>query len=443
MPVTCRRCGEGWAIAALVVIVSATLTAPRSAWGQAPDSAGAVGAVELELRSLLDRARAENPEILAAQARLEGSLERPIQERTLPDPTIGVRYHNETFSDFTIGEREMSFAALSAEQEVPFPGKLGLRGAIAEREAERERALRDATVLDVLARVAVAYFDLGVVDRSSEILRESLGAVNVIVQQAGTRYAVGAASQQDVLRSSLERGTIVERLTILESRRAAAQASLNALLDRAPNEPFRGTASQGELNGQEPLEDLLRRLDAASPELRAAEEDLLRSESTLALARREYYPDMAFVGEYTNKANLDPEWELGIRLKVPLYFWRRQAPAVREQVFARHAAERSQRNVRVTLQSRLRELHALATAAGDLVRLYRTTLIPQASLTLESALASYQVGQVDLLTTLNAFTSLLEFRIREAEETGNYSRARAQLRPLLGESPLGERVTGP
>lgn len=430
-------------VALLAVAVSAALTGPRSASAQASDSAAAAGVVELELRSLLDRARAQNPEILGAQAQLDSMRQRPIQERTLPDPTIGVRYHNETFRDFTIGEREMSFAALSVEQEVPFPGKLGLRGAIAGREAEREQAMRDATVLDVLARVAVAYFDLGVVDRSSEILRESLGALAVVVQQAGTRYAVGAASQQDVLRASLERGAIAERLTILEGRRAAAQASLNALLDRAPSEPFRGTPSQGDVSGLEPLEDLLRRLDEASPELRAAEEDLLRSESSLALARREYYPDMAFVGEYTNKANLDPEWELGIRLKVPLYFWRRQAPAVREQAFARDAAERSRRNVRVTLQSRMRELHAVATAAGDLERLYRTTLIPQASLTLESALASYQVGQVDLLTTLNAFTSLLEFRIREAEETGSFSRARAQLRPLVGESPLGERISVP
>jgi outer membrane protein TolC len=88
-------------------------------------------------------------------------------------------------------------------------------------------------------------------------------------------------------------------------------------------------------------------------------------------------------------------------------------------------------------------LHAAAAAASDLVLLYRNTLVPQSSLTLESALASYQVGMVDLLTTLNAFTSLLEYRIREAEEAANYARAQAQMRPLLGESPLGGRVTGP
>lgn len=425
-----------------IVIVATVFVAARSAPAQMPAPLAGTP-VELDLRLLLERARTDNPEILAAQARLDSMRQRPIQERTLPDPTIGLRYHNETFQQLTLGDREMSFAGVSVEQEVPFPGKLGLRGEIATREAERERAVRDATVLDVMARVAVAYFELGVVDRSSAILRESLQTLDVIVQQAGTRYSVGAAAQQDVLRASLERGAIVERLTILGSRRAAAQASLNALLDRGPSEPFSGSASQEDAARLEPLEDLLQRLDEASPELRAADEDLLRSDSVLALARRQYYPDVVFAGEYSNKASLDPEWELGVRLDVPLYFWRRQTPAVREQALAKHSAERTRRNVRVSLHGRLRELHAAAAAAADLVLLYRNTLIPQSSLTLESALASYQVGMVDLLTTLNAFTSLLEYRIREAEEAANYAQAHAQLRPLLGESPLGDRVTGP
>lgn len=289
-----------------ILIVATIFLVARAAAAQMP--APIAGApVELDLRLLLERARTDNPEILAAQARLDSMRQRPIQERTLPDPTIGLRYHNETFQQLTLGDREMSFAGVSVEQEVPFPGKLGLRGEIATREAERERAIRDATILDVMARVAVAYFELGVVDRSSTILRESLQTLDVIVQRAGTRYSVGAAAQQDVLRASLDRGAIVERLTILGSRRSAAQASLNALLDRGPTEPFSGTASQEEGARLEPLEELLQRLDEASPELRAADEDLLRSDSVLALARRQYYPDVVFAGEYSNKASLDPE----------------------------------------------------------------------------------------------------------------------------------------
>jgi hypothetical protein len=46
----------------------------------------------------------------------------------------------------TFGSSDFSFVGLAAEQPIPFPGKLGLKSAIAELEANRERAMRDATL---------------------------------------------------------------------------------------------------------------------------------------------------------------------------------------------------------------------------------------------------------------------------------------------------------
>ena len=78
----------------------------------------------------------------------------------------------------------------------------------------------------------------------------------------------------------------------------------------------------------------------------------------------------------------------------------------------------------------------MAEAGLRLVTLYRDTLVPQASLTLESSRASYAVGRVDFLTMLSAFSALLEYRVRYAETMGNLYRARAEIGPLVGETPL-------
>jgi outer membrane protein TolC len=77
----------------------------------------------------------------------------------------------------------------------------------------------------------------------------------------------------------------------------------------------------------------------------------------------------------------------------------------------------------------------MGESAARLVRLYKDRLVPQASLTLDSARASYTVGKVDFLTVLTAFTALLDYRIRQAEEIGNLQRARAEIAPLIGEPP--------
>jgi outer membrane protein TolC len=390
----------------------------------------------LDLRSALDAARTRNPDVRAAESGYLAMRERPSQEGTLPDPSLGIRYHNEDW-DETFGESEFSFFEVSAEQEVPFPGKLSLRERIAEREAERERAMRDMTVLMVLAATASSYADLVVAERSAEILRESHDLLGLMIEQAAARYRVGEAAQQDVLRASLERGGLEERLAMVERRRLAAAASLASLLDLEPGAPLPRTADLP-ARSLEPLDVLAGKLAARSPTLRAAQEELLRSGEALRLARREYYPDFAVMASYMNKERLLPEWELGFRVSVPLYFWRRQRAAVAEAGYVERAAEREHRNTQRTLEARLADLHAMADVSSRLLRLYGDRLIPDARLTLESSRASYTVGRVDFLTMLTAFSALLEYELRYAEESGNLVRALAEIGPIVAETPLGD-----
>jgi outer membrane protein TolC len=385
---------------------------------------------------LLETARAQNPEIRAAEARYQAMRQRPIQERTLPDPTLGVRYHNETFDHFTFGESEFSFLEFGAEQDVPFPGKLGLRGDIAERQAEREKAMRDETILMVLAKVAAGYADLAAVDRSTDILAQSIATIELMIQQAGQSYSVGTAAQADVLRATLERGALRERLTMLAQKRTAAEAAIIALLARPQGDRLPPGSLPDKPPSLERLDAWTGRLEEQAPAVRAAREEVLRSGAALELAEREYYPDFTLMGGYTNKNGLFPEWELGMRVRVPLYFWRRQRAGVAEAAYAQTAAEETRRNVRVSLGGRLRELYSMVESGLRLVELYHETLIPQASLTLDSARASYAVGKVDFLTVLSAFTALLEYRVRYAETMGSLYRARAEIGPLVGETPL-------
>jgi outer membrane protein TolC len=393
----------------------------------------------LTLDAAISAARDRNPDIRAAQARYLAMRERPIQEGTLPDPMLGVRYHNEDWED-TFGESEFSFFEVSAEQEIPFPGKLGHRARIAEHEAERERAMRDMTVLMTLANVATSYADLAVTERSEEILRENTRLLALMIDQADARYGVGEAAQQDVLRATLERGALEERLTMLARQRKAAAAALAALLDLDTAQALPATTPLPAPALLEPLESLSAKLATGSPPLRAAAEDLLGAREALRLARREYYPDFAVMGGYMNKERLLPEWELGVRVNIPLYFWRRQRAGVAEASFAASAAKRARRNAQLSLEARLADFHAMAESAQRLVQLYDETLIPQATLTLESARASYGVGRVDFLTTLTAFSALLEYRLRRTEEGGNLWRALAEIGPVVGQSPLGEPI---
>ena len=76
----------------------------------------------LTLAELLRTARTDNPEIQAAEAQYQAMRQRPVQEGTLPDPTVGVRYHNERWDRIPLGKSDFSFVEFSAEQCVAWIG---------------------------------------------------------------------------------------------------------------------------------------------------------------------------------------------------------------------------------------------------------------------------------------------------------------------------------
>src|SRR5690349_10151864 len=102
--------------------------------------AAALNAQELKLKDLLSEALERNPEILAAQKRVEAARQRPSQAGSLPDPTFspGWSSSGNPLPGAGLGKEPMSNIGFSISQEVPYPGKRRLRSNIARKEAEVE-----------------------------------------------------------------------------------------------------------------------------------------------------------------------------------------------------------------------------------------------------------------------------------------------------------------
>ncbi len=86
-------------------------------------------------------------------------------------------------------------------QEIPFPGKLRLRGEIADHEAEVLWWDYEAKRRAVVAEVKAAYYGYFSSHRAIEITRKNQDLLEKLVAIAETRYQVGEGIQQDVLRS--------------------------------------------------------------------------------------------------------------------------------------------------------------------------------------------------------------------------------------------------
>jgi outer membrane protein TolC len=378
-------------------------------------------------------ARRHNAEIRAAEAKWRAAQARPAQAGSLPDPTLDLGYHNEGFDRFNLGETDFAWVSVGASQELPFPGKLGLKHDIAAREAEQAGAEFHRVELDVIGRLKAAYAEYAHLDVQLDILRRNETLLEQIARTAEAKYAVGEGIQQDVLKAQVERSLLIERKTTLEQRRQSQTAELNALLNRPATAPL-GAAehpTQGELTRT--LEELTAAAEAHSPELKSAERRVAGSKAAVALARRAYLPDFVLRAQYMHKADLFPEWEVGVGIKLPLYFATKQRAGVQEAAASLAEARSLHENADRDVQARIKDLYARAQAAERLISLYQTTVLPQARLALDSANTAYQVNKVDFLTLLNAFAVTLEYEMRYHEELAEFQKAVAQLEAIVGE----------
>jgi outer membrane protein TolC len=119
-------------------------------------------------------------------------------------------------------------------------------------------------------------------------------------------------------------------------------------------------------------------------------------------------------------------------VKIPLYFWQKQRPAVAEAT-AGAAMERERlENTTTVLFFKIKDRYLAANTAQRLVKLYGTTIIPQSTLSLESAIAGYEAGRVDFLTLLDNTVTLRNYELSYYEQLSNVEKAIAALEPLVG-----------
>lgn len=416
-----------------ILLVAVLLCAP--AWAATND--GDELGDPLKLSAAVAYARRHNAEIRAAEAKARAAQARPAQAGALPDPMVDLGYHNERLDRLTLGSDDFSYLRFGASQEVPFPGKRSLKREIATREAEQAAEEFRRVQLDVVSRVKMAYAEYAHLDIQLDILRRNKGLLEKFARTAEERYAVGEGIQQDALKAQVELSLLLDRETALAQRRESQTAELNALLNRPAAAPLGSAEHPMERTLARSVADLSAAAATHAPELKATTARVGGGEAGVALAHREYLPDFVLRGEYMHKAELQPEWELGVGIKVPLYFATKQRAGVAEAAALLAEARAAHESADRAIDARIKDLYARAHAAERLIALYHTTIIPQARLALDSATSAYQVGKVDFLTLLNSFSVSLEYEMRYHEELANFQKAMAELEAVVGE-PLGE-----
>ncbi len=408
------------------LILCASLMA--SAMAQTPET-------RVSLPDLISEALRNNREVVAAQKKYEAARQRPTQESSLPDPMMSLGYNSvgNPLPGAGLGREPVANAGLMFSQELPYPGKLKLKGEMAAKEAQTEFEQYQSVQLNVIARLKQAYYRVQYTYAAADLLTRNRSLLEKLLSVTESRYSVGKAAQQDVFKAQTQISILETRLVKVEQERAAREAEINSLLNRPAGTPI----AQPENVRPKPLSIGLEELFASarqnSPMLARDQKMIERSELAVNMARKEYYPDVTLNAGYFNMGSMPPMYEFRADVKVPLYFWRKQRAGVAEQVSSLSQARRSYEATGQSLLFRIKEDYTMARASQRLMDLYTRNVVPQASLALESSLSTYETGAVDFLSVISNFTMVLDYEMGYYDEALNYALALSRLEEMTAQ----------
>lgn len=385
----------------------------------------------LLLAEVVAEALAQNPQIQAARQRWLAAQERPAQVGSLDDPEFKVEFFN-TPQSLDITRTENTIFGLS--QRFPYPGKRALRKNLAMKDADIVEAQLREKERAITAQVKITYHELFLARKAIDVHRQQIAIVKDFFDIANARFRAGKVAQVDVLKSTVELSKLHNELPVLEQRRESAQAKLNLLMNRAPNAPLGLPVAPVGPRGKQGIEELEQIAFQNRPELRALNTDAARSQTAIALAQKQYYPDFnVMVERFQNFGQRDGFGGMAV-MSLPFSFWTKSKydAGVREAKANLESAKAAYQAAGNQVRFELKDLLAKIDAAEKLLTLYKTTIIPQAQQTLESARISYRTGKVEFLSLLDAERALKEFQLEYYRTLTAFEQRMAELEQAVG-----------
>ncbi len=390
-----------------------------------------------------------NPGLASMASRARAIAEIPPQVGTLPDPHLAFDAINLPMNTFSMVQENMTQLRVGLSQEIPFPGKLRLKKEAAQFEAKSADFDVAETRLRLIRNVHISWWNLLYLDRALEIIKRNEKLLRQFITIAETKYKVGEGLQQDVLLAQVELSTLLDINIRLVGARRDGQSRLNKLLNRSTQLPIRLPGKVNETLPQMPSEArLLQIAQKARPLLASQSEHVKAAEKRVGLAKLDYYPDFKVGAGYglrqgsnTGRGGSRADFlTLGVSINLPIYTSTKQDRALAQRKANVAKEQFALRDDTEAVWSEASRALANYIKAKKRASLFKTGIIPQASQTVDSMLAGYQVSKVDFLNLVRSQITLYNYETLYWKALASARQNLARLEAAIGQK-IGKEIT--
>jgi outer membrane protein, heavy metal efflux system len=389
-----------------------------------------------KLADLVSEAERNNPEIHAARQRWDASRQVPSQVSTLPDPEVMFQQLNvgspRPFSGYT--NSEMANVALGVSQDIPYPGKLKLRGQIATKEAEVWQEQYRSVSRTILDDVKGNYFQLSYLAIKLGILQADQELLKPVEQSAEAHFRQGTGSEEDVLQAQLEETRVLREVTATQLRAGTVQAKLKQLLNRPQSSPDIVAAQLSETLVPYTYAELLTAAQSDNPDIAVAQHMIERQSLEVDLAHKDFDPDfnVQYVWLRPDPFNYRARYQLSVGIRIPIYRTRRQGHELAEAEIEKSRARTELEAESQQIASELRQQYVTAEQSAKLLKIYREGLLPQARAEFQAGMAAYASAREDFQALLASFVDVLTLDEQYWQTLDEHETALAKIEETTG-----------
>lgn len=357
-----KRLNFGWPLVLTAALVGAmTLTAKSQETNLTPATPS------LSLDALVTEALEKNPELKFYEAEILAAKAGRKTAGTFANPEVSGG----------VGQKRVTGGGFSAEgvawsasivQPFEWPGRIGLRKAIANRDIELAELGYERFKVALAGRVRTLAYGLFAAQEKAAAAGEVADRFQALREVLVQRDSAGLTPQLET--------RIIEATELTMQRKAsdatlAAQAALlelNQLRGVAPKEPIRVAPTELGFKPRAETETLLARARTNNFELRLRAVELAQQGFRVDLAKNERFPAISIGPSYASEqAGSERQGIIGVAVSLPLPLWNRnsgnidaakarQTQAEVSFVVAQREVERKVLETALTYETKLREM---------------------------------------------------------------------------------------
>jgi len=371
----------------------------------------------LTLGDLIDSALANNPEIRAAKAHYEATLNTVSNIRYLPDPWLELEF-----------SKDMPMYSIS--QELPFPTKLGTRQGIARNETGQ--ALNDYyNVVNRVIELAKGYYwKLYLNQIEQRLSAESKKTVERISIIAENHYRLGHVPQADVIHTRVSLLKLENRMRKLKNEQSIIISALNNLINHPPDKELLVSIDSSFVPLEIGIDSLYVIARTHSPVLKLYQLRMTEAQLNISMAKQEYLPD--FMLKY-GTAGMDlNKYKIIFSLTIPLWFWAKQKSMVAEMQSEARMAQAEYQGIENEIVQMLNTAKIMLENYEREIKLFEDSIIPALESALRSIMRAYEINKADINGVLDTYQMLIEEKIEYYRARVDYFMTLAEIERIVG-----------